>query len=111
MTKRLYIETVGCQMNVLDSELVENQLRLLGYDFTPSLEAADVVLYNTCSVRDRSEQKVWSRIGALKERKIADPSLVIGVIVYLTVREPPRGRLDAIVDEIKQSVGLLRRHL
>ncbi|MCL2647752.1 MAG: tRNA (N6-isopentenyl adenosine(37)-C2)-methylthiotransferase MiaB [Phycisphaerales bacterium] len=85
--KKIYLETFGCQMNVLDSELVETQLRAIGYDFTSSLADADVVLYNTCSVRDRSEQKVWSRLGALKERKIADPSLIIGVIGCMAERD------------------------
>jgi tRNA-2-methylthio-N6-dimethylallyladenosine synthase len=74
-------------MNVLDSELVENQLRILGYDFTPLLDEADVVLYNTCSVREKSEQKVWSRLGTLKERKQEDPSLVIGVIGCMAERD------------------------
>lgn len=85
--KKIYLETFGCQMNVLDSELVENQLRILGYDFTPDLAAADVVLYNTCSVRERSEQKVWSRLGLLRERKAADPALVIGVIGCMAERD------------------------
>jgi tRNA-2-methylthio-N6-dimethylallyladenosine synthase len=85
--KKIYLETFGCQMNVLDSELVENQLRALGYGFTPAAEEADVVLYNTCSVRERSEQKVWSRLGRLKERKAADPSLVIGVIGCMAERD------------------------
>ena len=70
--KKIYLETFGCQMNVLDSELVEAQLRALGYSFTPALEDADVVLYNTCSVRERSEQKVWSRLGRMRDRKAAD---------------------------------------
>lgn len=85
--KKIYLETFGCQMNVLDSELVENQLRMLGYGFTPALEDADVVLYNTCSVRERSEQKVWSRLGRLKERKAAEPSLVVGVIGCMAERD------------------------
>jgi tRNA-2-methylthio-N6-dimethylallyladenosine synthase len=85
--KKIYLETFGCQMNVLDSELVENQLRMLGYGFTPALEEADVVLYNTCSVRERSEQKVWSRLGRLKERKAAEPSLVVGVIGCMAERD------------------------
>jgi tRNA-2-methylthio-N6-dimethylallyladenosine synthase len=85
--KKIYLETFGCQMNVLDSELVENQLRALGYHFTPALDQADVVLYNTCSVRERSEQKVWSRLGLLRERKAADPSLVVGVIGCMAERD------------------------
>ncbi len=85
--KKIYLETFGCQMNVLDSELVENQLQSLGYSFTPALDDADVVLYNTCSVRERSEQKVWSRLGTLRERKAADPSFVIGVIGCMAERD------------------------
>ncbi len=85
--KRIYLETFGCQMNMLDSELVEAQLRALGYRFTPALDDADIVLYNTCSVRERAEQKVWSRLGLLKSKKEADPSLVIGVIGCMAERD------------------------
>lgn len=85
--KKIFLETFGCQMNVLDSELVESQLRALGYSFTPDAGDADVVLYNTCSVREHSEQKVWSRLGTLKDRKAEDPSLVIGVIGCMAERD------------------------
>ena len=61
--KTVYLETFGCQMNELDSELVAGQLRALGYRFTNERDVADVVLYNTCSVREHAEQKVWSRLG------------------------------------------------
>lgn len=85
--KKIYLETFGCQMNVLDSELVESQLRALGYTFTPALEDADVVLYNTCSVRERSEQKVWSRLGLMRMRKAEVPALVVGVIGCMAERD------------------------
>ncbi len=65
----VYIETFGCQMNELDSELVTSRLRSLGYTFTRDAGAAGVVLYNTCSVREHAEQKVWSRLGELALRK------------------------------------------
>ena len=69
--RRVYLETFGCQMNVLDSQLVQGQLTGLGYRFVESAEAADVVLYNTCSVREHAESKVYSRIGrvALMKRE------------------------------------------
>ncbi|MBX3357138.1 MAG: radical SAM protein [Phycisphaeraceae bacterium] len=86
-TRTVYIETFGCQMNELDSELVTGQLRSLGYRFTPDRAQADVVLYNTCSVREHAEQKVWSRLGELRERKEADPSLVVGVLGCLAERD------------------------
>ena len=62
---RVFLETFGCQMNELDSELVTSQLRALGYSFTSEPDSAGVVLYNTCSVRDLAEQKVRSRLGEL----------------------------------------------
>ncbi|MEI7659010.1 MAG: MiaB/RimO family radical SAM methylthiotransferase [Phycisphaerae bacterium] len=87
MPRTVYLETFGCQMNELDSELVSGRLRSLGYAFTPDREAADVVLYNTCSVREHAEQKVWSRLGELKERKRSQPSLVVGVMGCLAERD------------------------
>lgn len=85
--KKIFLETFGCQMNVLDSELVASQLCALGYSFTSDAAEADVVLYNTCSVREHSEQKVWSRLGALRERKRENPALVIGVIGCMAERD------------------------
>jgi len=85
--RTVYLETFGCQMNELDSELVAGQLRALGYRFTPTPEAADVVLFNTCSVRERAEQKVWSRLGELQLRKKVDPGLVVGVLGCMAERD------------------------
>ena len=87
LVKKIFLETFGCQMNVLDSELVAAQLAGLGYSFTPEIADAQVVLYNTCSVRELAEQKVWSRLGLLKDRKAADPALVIGVIGCMAERD------------------------
>lgn len=85
--RTVYLETFGCQMNELDSELVAGSLRALGYAFTTDASAADVVLYNTCSVREQAEQKVWSRLGELKARKAAHPELVVGVLGCLAERD------------------------
>jgi tRNA-2-methylthio-N6-dimethylallyladenosine synthase len=87
MRRKLYMETFGCQMNVLDSELVLSQLRAHGYESVDDRDQADVILYNTCSVREHAEQKVWSRLGELRPRKAADPGLVIGVIGCLAERD------------------------
>ncbi len=87
MPKKLYMETFGCQMNVLDSELVLGQLRGQGYVSTESRDEADVILYNTCSVREHAEQKVWSRLGELKGRKDEKPGTVIGVIGCMAERD------------------------
>ncbi len=85
--KKIFLETFGCQMNVLDSELVEGQLKSLGYVFTSDISAAQVVLYNTCSVRELAEQKVYSRLGRLRVRKVDEPELVIGVIGCMAERD------------------------
>src|SRR3989442_13236060 len=66
---RIYIETYGCQMNVSDSELMLGVLGRDGYERTDDLAQADVVLVNTCAVRDHAEQKALSRIGQLKRLK------------------------------------------
>src|SRR4051794_26911666 len=87
MKRKLYMETFGCQMNVLDSELVLGQLRAHGYESVDSRDAADVIIYNTCSVREHAEQKVWSRLGELRERKQNEPGLVIGVIGCMAERD------------------------
>jgi tRNA-2-methylthio-N6-dimethylallyladenosine synthase len=66
MKPRVYIETFGCQMNVADSERAATGLRASGYDLCQSIDDADVVLLNTCSVREKAERKVYTRIGELR---------------------------------------------
>src|SRR5436305_1146309 len=80
MSKKLYIETVGCQMNVLDSELVVGSLRRQGYELTDRAAAADVILFNTCSVRQHAEDKIYSALGRLRNHKRRHPGAVIGVL-------------------------------
>ncbi|GAB5440486.1 MAG: tRNA (N6-isopentenyl adenosine(37)-C2)-methylthiotransferase MiaB [Fuerstiella sp.] len=77
---KLYIETVGCQMNMLDSELVVAALRKDGYELVPDPKQADTVLFNTCSVREHAEHKIYSSLGRLKYAKRRDPQKVIGVL-------------------------------
>ncbi|MCC7409821.1 MAG: MiaB/RimO family radical SAM methylthiotransferase [Phycisphaeraceae bacterium] len=83
----IFLKTFGCQMNELDSDLVRSQLRALGYRFTDDWRRADVVLYNTCSVREHAEQKVWSRIGEVGVLKRERPGLILGVLGCLAERE------------------------
>lgn len=84
---RVYLETFGCQMNELDSELVAGRLAQLGYTMTRQPEGADVMLYNTCSVREQAEQKVWSRLGELRKIKKSQPGLVVGVLGCMAERD------------------------
>jgi tRNA-2-methylthio-N6-dimethylallyladenosine synthase len=87
MPRKIYLETFGCQMNVLDSELVLGQLRARGLERTESRDEADVVIYNTCSVREHAEQKVWSRLGELRLEKQERPDLIVGVIGCMAERD------------------------
>ncbi len=80
MSRRFYIETVGCQMNVLDSELVAETLLQAGYTRVHSPREADTILFNTCSVRQHAEDKVYSALGRLKHLKQHRPRTIIGVL-------------------------------
>jgi len=83
---RVHVVTFGCQMNKYDSELVEGRFRRAGYATTETLEEADVLLFNTCSVRDHAEERTWSWIGELKRAKERRPELVIGVMGCMAQR-------------------------
>ena len=80
MAQLLYIETVGCQMNMLDSEMVVASLRRQGWEITPDIEQADTILFNTCSVRAHAEDKIYSALGKLRLWKEEHPEKVIGVL-------------------------------
>jgi len=79
-----YIETFGCQMNVRDSETAAGLLESIGYSRAESKELSDVILFNTCCVRDHAEKRVFGNIGALKELKDERPNLILGVFGCMT---------------------------
>ena len=83
----VFLQTFGCQMNELDSELVESHLRALGYQFVSDPEQAEVVLYNTCSVREQAENKASSRIGIVGKQKLQGRQVVLGVLGCMAERE------------------------
>ncbi|MCU1265013.1 MAG: tRNA-2-methylthio-N(6)-dimethylallyladenosine synthase MiaB [Acidobacteria bacterium] len=88
MSARVYIETFGCQMNITDTERAATGLRRAGYELIQQPAGADVILFNTCSVRERAEQKVYNRIGEL--RKISGNNMpVIGVMGCVAQLEGP----------------------
>jgi tRNA-2-methylthio-N6-dimethylallyladenosine synthase len=79
LNKYFYINTIGCQMNVYDSEQIAARLAGLGYQQTGVLELADLVIVNTCTIRAKAEQKAFSFLGRLARLKIKKPGLIIGV--------------------------------
>ncbi len=83
---RLYIETYGCQMNVNDSEVVVSIMQQNGYSVTNEMEKADVILINTCSIRDNAEQRVWGRLSEFKQQKKKRSAIIIGVIGCMAER-------------------------
>lgn len=89
--KKAFIETYGCQMNFSDTEIIASVLRDMQYGFTTDESQADLVLINTCSIRENAESKVWNRLQALKHRKVAHPSLMVGVMGCMAERL--KGRL------------------
>ncbi|HEX8155246.1 MAG TPA: tRNA (N6-isopentenyl adenosine(37)-C2)-methylthiotransferase MiaB, partial [Thermoanaerobaculia bacterium] len=116
MSKTFFIETWGCQMNELDSQRLSGNLKLRGYRRVGSEAEASLILLNTCSVRDKAEQKVYSHLGRLRELKRGREELKIGVAGCVAQQEGERilerapwvdfvmgpgnvGHLDAILDE------------
>jgi len=83
----IFLETMGCQMNRLDSELVVSSLRAAGHEIVDDPRRADVVLFNTCSVRRQAENKVYSRLGAEAQRKAAGKKILVGVLGCMAQRE------------------------
>jgi len=86
-SRKVYVEAFGCQMNFLDGELAVSRLSDHGWTRTPNPEDANLILFNTCSVRDQSENRVWSRLGALRPRKERDPGLLIGIMGCMAQRD------------------------
>jgi len=79
LNKKVYLHTYGCQMNKLDSEVMLGLLSKEGYTRVDKPEEADVILYNTCSVREHAEDKVWSALGRARELKQENPQKIIGI--------------------------------
>src|SRR5262245_46697506 len=114
MARKVYIETYGCQMNLADSEIVGGVLRDEGYDFTRDLGEADVILVNTCAIRDNAERRIHGRLGDFRRIKRTRPDVVVGILGCMAERL--RAKLveserivDLVVgpDEYRKLPGLL----
>ena len=82
----LYIETYGCQMNTNDTEVIISIMKQHGYTYTTELAKANVILINTCSIRDNAEQRIWGRLGEFSHNKKADKRTVIGIVGCMAER-------------------------
>src|SRR5512144_1199526 len=92
MMAKLHVITYGCQMNEYDSERVAGLLKRDQYELCERPEDADLILLNTCSIREKAEDKVFSQLGALKRLKKGRPDLVIGVMGCMAQLQ--RGRIQ-----------------
>ena len=107
--KRLWIETVGCQMNVLDSELVVAALRRQGWEMAGTAADADAVFYNTCSVRQHAEDKIYSALGRIRSEKEKRPDLVVGVLGCMAQKDQALIRARAPWVDLVVGPGQLHR--
>ena len=106
---KVYLETMGCQMNRLDSELVYGALRADGHEMVHDPRGADVVLYNTCSVRRHAEEKVYSRLGAEAKLRSAGRKIIVGVLGCMAQREGEGLRRRCPTVDIICSPGQIHR--
>lgn len=102
-SQRYHITTFGCQMNKADSERMAGVLEEMGFDFTEDPNDANVILYNTCTIRDNAEQKVYSYLGRQAKRKQKEPNLTI--IVAGCVAQQEGETLLSRVPEIDLVMG------
>ncbi len=83
---KVYIETYGCQMNVADTEIVLGVLKKQGYVASDNTDEADVILLNTCSIRENAEQRIYGRLGNFKTLKSKKPEIVVGILGCMAER-------------------------
>ena len=83
---KVYIETYGCQMNIADTELVKGILKNHGYELTEKTDNADIVLLNTCSIREKAEERIYGRLGNFKNVKDSNSNLIVGILGCMAER-------------------------
>lgn len=108
--KQFIIHTYGCQMNVHDSEILAGMLVQLGYTQTSKEEEADLILINTCTIRDKAEQKVFGKLGVLKKLKEINPNLIIGICGCMTQQEEVAKKIKSSFPQVDLLFGTHNVH-
>lgn len=98
-------ETYGCQQNENDTERIRGMLREAGFDFTEDSKKADVVIYNTCAVRENAEQKVFGRLGILKHIKQSRPEMIIGICGCMVQQEHITEKIKSVHEHVDLVFG------
>ncbi len=112
--KKAYIETYGCQMNVNDTEVIFSILGRAGYERTEKMEEADLLMANTCSIRDNAEQRIWGRIEAFNQERAARSGVLVGIVGCMAERLKDQlldtGKVDLVAgpDAYRRLPELLR---
>ena len=114
MDRKIYIETYGCQMNVADSEVIFAIMAKEGYVRTLSMDDADIILANTCSVRDNAEQRIWGRLEVFHKQKEQRPDVIVGIVGCMAERLKDKltetGKVDLVAgpDTYRSIPGMIR---
>ncbi|MEW6044904.1 MAG: tRNA (N6-isopentenyl adenosine(37)-C2)-methylthiotransferase MiaB [Bacillota bacterium] len=105
-----HIVTLGCQMNVRDSQTLAGMLAQMGYGFTDRIEEADLVLFNTCSVRENPERKVYGQVAGLRALKERRPGMIIGIAGCMPQQRPELDRMKESLPHVDLIMGTLNLH-
>ena len=114
MDRKIYIETYGCQMNVVDSEVIFAIMAKEGYVRTLSMDDADIILANTCSVRDNAEQRIWGRLEVFRKQMEQRPDVIVGIVGCMAERLKDKltetGKVDLVAgpDTYRSIPGMIR---
>ena len=93
---KAFVHTYGCQGNVADSERIKGSLSLMGYVMTEDKEEADLILYNTCAIREHAEDRVFGNVGAIKRLKQTNPNLIIALCGCMMQQEHIREKSSSL---------------
>lgn len=105
-----HIVTLGCQMNVRDSQTLAGMLARMGYGFTDRMDEADLILFNTCSVRENPERKIYGQVSSLRALKERRPDLIIGITGCMPQQRPELEKMQASLPHVDLIMGTLNLH-
>ena len=103
--RKAYVRSFGCQLNVSDGEKIQGLLKKMGYSFTEDEQEADLIILNTCAVRENAEDRVFGIVGSMKKLKELKPSLIIGIAGCMTAQSHIAGKIKKSYPQVDLVVG------